>query len=125
MNRFFRRISITILTFSLFISLHAHCMLNNIAGTDTILHDDYKYLSLVHGAIAWETGVIRRLYDFGQIFPDYKEDKQGRKLIENYENPDQTDPIGSFHSCPFLSCSWFYRRSRFWCDHSTCIRRSE
>ena len=78
-------------------------MLNNIKDTDSILHDDYKYLSLVDGAIAWETGVIRRLYDFGQIFPVYKQDKQGRKIIENYDNPDQT------HKTVRLIHALFYR----------------
>jgi len=68
-------------------------MLANIKETDSILHNNYKHLSLVDGAIAWETGVIRRLYDFGQIFPVYKQDKQGRKIIENYKNPDQASKL--------------------------------
>jgi len=94
MNNFFKRLSINILVLlSLFTGLLTNCMLNSIKDTDSILHDDYKYLSLVHGAIAWETGVIRRLYDFGQIFPVYKEDKRGRKIIENYGNPDQTSKM--------------------------------
>lgn len=94
MNRSVMRIlTNAIIVVLLFFSVFTRCMLNNIKDTDTILHDDYQYLSLVHGAIAWETGVIRRLYDFGQIFPKYKEDKQGRKLIESYEHPDQASKL--------------------------------
>jgi len=93
MNRFSTRISLTGVSLLIFISPHIQCMLNNIVETDTILHDDYKYLSLVDGSLAWETGVIRRLYDLGQIFPVYKTDKRGRKIIENYEHSEQTDPM--------------------------------
>ncbi len=57
MNRFLNRISLSIILLSLSFISSTHCMLNNIKDTDSILHDDYRYLSLVHGAIAWETGV--------------------------------------------------------------------
>lgn len=90
MKRFFKHIVIVSI---LFAGLHTHCMLNNIKDTDSILHDDYRYLSLVDGAVAWETGVIRRLYDLGQIFPVYKQDNRGRKIIQGYENPKQTSKL--------------------------------
>ncbi len=103
MNRSFRQFSLSIILLSLSFTSHTHCMLNNIIDTDSILHDDYRYLSLVHGAIAWETGVIRRLYDLGQIFPVYGQDKRGRKIIENYDNPEQT------HKTIRLIHAFFYR----------------
>jgi hypothetical protein len=103
MNNFFKKLLLSIIFLSPFAISFTHCMLNNIKDTDSILHADYNYLSLVHGAIAWETGVIRRLYDFGQIFPVYKQDKQGRKIIENYDNPDQT------HKMVRLIHAFFYR----------------
>jgi len=101
MNRFLKQLNIIFLSLS--ITSHTYGMLQNIKDTDSILSDDYKYLSLVHGAIAWETGVIRRLYDFGQIFPVYGQDKHSRNIIENYENPDQT------HKTVRLVHTLFYR----------------
>ncbi len=93
MKRYYKHIAVGIVLFLLFAGLLTNCMLNNIKDTDSILHDNYKHLSLVDGAIAWETGVIRRLYDFGQIFPVYKQDKRGRKIIENYEKLEQTSRL--------------------------------
>lgn len=37
----------------------------NIKGT--AVTDNFKHLSWLNGAIAWETGFIRRLYDYGEI----------------------------------------------------------
>lgn len=59
-------------------------------GTYHILNDEYKHLSLVHGVIAWNTGVIRRLYDKGHIFPVLGKDKENRKVITGYEKLDET-----------------------------------
>ena len=42
-----------------------HANINNIKGTYDILQDQYKHLSVIHGAVAWETETIRRLYDLG------------------------------------------------------------
>ncbi len=33
------------------------------------------------------------MYDLGQIFPVYGQDKQGRTTIENYAHPDQTSKL--------------------------------
>lgn len=90
MKRYYKHIAVLLMLVS---NLFITCMLNNIKDTDSILHDDYKYLSLVDGAIAWETGVIRRLYDLGQIFPVYKQDNRGRKIIQGYENQKQTSEM--------------------------------
>src|SRR2546423_1162989 len=77
----------------IFFALTINCTVNNIASTYSILHDNYKYLSLVHGAVAWETGTIRQMYDIGQIFPIFQQDKQGRYIITGYDNIKETDPI--------------------------------
>jgi len=78
-------------------------MLKNVAKTHTILHDNYKHLSLVHGAIGLETGVIRRLYDLGEIFPVYGKDTLDRNIIEKYKKLENTDPIAR------LIHTFFYR----------------
>jgi hypothetical protein len=46
-------------------SLHAN--INNIKGTYDILKPEYKQFSVIHGAVAWETGTIRRMYDLGAL----------------------------------------------------------
>lgn len=70
----------------------AHCMLKNTKDTYQILSNDYKHLSIAHGAIAWETGFIRRLYDFGQIYYTTTQDKNNPNLqvIEEYIHPEKT-----------------------------------
>lgn len=66
-----------------------------------ILNEDYKHLSLINGGILWETGFIRRLYDFGQIFPLYKDEMltdpatgeewpSGIKMLTDYQFPEKT-----------------------------------
>lgn len=93
---------------------HAQCMLKNIKDTYQILNNDYKHLSIAHGAIAWETGFIRRLYDFGQIFPVFIDEMKkdpitqelkptGRKIIGSYEHLDKT------HKTTRLVHALFYR----------------
>ena len=101
MSLFFKRITISLVV--LFISTYSQCMLNNIAKTHNIVHNSYKHLSLVNGAIGWETGVIRRMYDFGEIFPLYREDKRNRKFIAQYEDPEKT------HQTVRLIHTLFYR----------------
>ncbi len=93
MKRYYKHIAVIFILLVLFAGLLTNCMLNNIKDTDSILHDDYSYLSLVDGAIAWETGVIRRMYDFGQIFPVYKLDNRDRKIIQGYVHPERTDQM--------------------------------
>ena len=90
----------------MFMSFDAQCMPKNIKNTYKILSDDFKYFSLAHGAIAWETGVIRRLYDFGQIFHQYKETIEeglNRTRIKGYLNPEKT------HKTVQLTHALFYR----------------
>ncbi|HSC24659.1 MAG TPA: hypothetical protein VLB80_00380 [Candidatus Babeliales bacterium] len=74
-----------------FISCDVQCMLKNIKSTDTILSNDYKHLSLAHGAIFCVSGLIGGLYDRGNIHPIYGIDKQGRNIIENYKQIDSID----------------------------------
>lgn len=65
----------------------ADCMPKNIKGTDSVVADEYKHLSLVNGAIIWETGVIRRMYDYGNITPIIKKVKTtGRDQIIGFED---------------------------------------
>lgn len=76
----------------------------NLKGTYAILNDDYKYLSLIHGAIAWETGLIRNMYDYGQIYPKYEfKNDINRTVISGYTNLDQT------HRMIRLVYIFFYR----------------
>ncbi len=70
-----------------------HELLHNIKNTYSILNTAYKHLSLIHGVIAWEMGVIRHLYDAGQIFPTFKNNSRGRKVIESYEKLDETHKV--------------------------------
>jgi len=44
-----------------------HANINNIKGTYDILKQEYKHFSVIHGAVAWETGTIRRMYDLGAL----------------------------------------------------------
>ncbi len=74
----------------LFVITNALCMLKNIKDTYQILNDDYKHLSICNGAIAWETGFIRRLYDFGQVFYTTTKDKNDLDVIDKYVNPELT-----------------------------------
>jgi hypothetical protein len=83
--------------------IHTQCMLNNIAKTHHIIRDGFKHLSLVNGAIEWETGTIRRLYDYGEVFPVYRKDKQNRTFIAKYDNLDKT------HQTVRLIHTLFYR----------------
>lgn len=80
-------------------------MVYNIKGTYDVVKDEYKHLSLLHGAILWETGFIRRLYDFGEtpkeIFKDVKEKEATRKVIAGYQ------PGG--HDMARLVRAFFYR----------------
>lgn len=87
----------------LFILSNAFGMTKNIAGTYQILQDGTKHLSLAHGCIACETGFIRRMSDFGQIFPVFGLDKEGRKIIKGYDNLDAT------HMTTRLIHALFYR----------------
>ena len=98
-----RTLKTSILASFLFTSAYSPCMLNNIAKTHHIIRNNYKHLSLVNGAIGWETSAIRRLYDYGEIFPVYREDKQNRKFIDHYENPEKT------HQTVRLTHAMFYR----------------
>lgn len=68
-------------------------ILKNIKDTYNILNDDYKHYSLVHGAVAWETGIIRNMYDFGPIFPKFGIDQERRKIINGYLNPNETSKL--------------------------------
>lgn len=102
MNKFFK-VLINILLLSLGTNIYIQSMLKNIKEVFSVVHKDYKHLSLVHGAIAWETGTIRRLYDDGQIFPVYKKDTRNRKIIATYENLEQT------HKMVRLIHTLFYR----------------
>ncbi len=66
--------------------------LKNIKDTYSLLRPEYKHLSLIHGAVAWETGVIRRMYDFGKIEPEYQE-TNGRTEIVGYKNPETNHAV--------------------------------
>jgi len=75
-----------------------HANINNIKGTYDILKPEYKHFSVIHGAVAWETGTIRRMYDFGAL------GKHGDKIKSKtialvheifYRNPD-TEDISEF-----------------------------
>jgi len=65
------QLSFTLLFFTLLAAtlctpvLHAN--INNIKGTYDILNPEYKHFSAIHGAVAWETGTIRRMYDLGGL----------------------------------------------------------
>ena len=60
------RLIFTLLAATIFTpSLHAN--INNIKGTYDILKPEYKQFSVIHGAAAWETGTIRRMYDLGAL----------------------------------------------------------
>lgn len=72
---------------------HSFPILKNIKNTYSILNDEYKSYSLVHGAVAWETGIVRNMYDFGQIFPKFGKDQEGRKIIIGYENLGETSKL--------------------------------
>ncbi len=77
--------------------------LNNIKGTYSILPENQREaFSLIHGAVAWESGVIRRMYDFDQIFPDIQE-INGLKKIVGYLKPEKT------HAVARLIHALFYR----------------
>lgn len=74
------------LVFLFFLPCTVHAMLQNIKDTHAIVNEEYRdKFSLVNGAVAWETGVIRRLYDFGQITISYKQET-GRITISHYDN---------------------------------------
>src|SRR5215510_5457598 len=79
--------------------------IKNIKNTYQILSPGCKHLSIAHGAVAWETGFIRRLYDFGQIFPAYISDPTmpTRKLIDHY------DELNDTHMTVRLVHALFYR----------------
>lgn len=51
----------------------------NIKGTYDSLKSEYKDLSIIHGAVAWETGVIRRLHDYGAL--GFRGDKIPSKTV--------------------------------------------
>lgn len=100
---YFSKCAMAVFAMLFLVIAHAHGMLQNIKNTYNIVHDEYKHLSLVHGAIAWETGVIRRLYDLGPTYPTYGNDQHGRKVIIGYVNIDQT------HKLVRLIHALFYR----------------
>ena len=65
MQKQLRRLFTSVAFMVLAPSLHAN--INNIKGTYDILKDEYKNFSVIHGAVAWETGTIRRIYDLGAL----------------------------------------------------------
>ncbi|KKQ12189.1 MAG: hypothetical protein US22_C0001G0018 [candidate division TM6 bacterium GW2011_GWF2_36_6] len=67
MNGYTRLISIFLLCTSSY--LHA-TNITHLHGTFTILPDDLKDLSLIHGAIAWHGEIIRNIYDCTTLTPD-------------------------------------------------------
>lgn len=88
MNKFFTKISLIII----FLFHDADAMLKCIKNTYYPLQVDYKHLSLVHGAIIWETGTLRRMYGLGQIYPEYALDKKNPnfKIVDYYKNTEDT-----------------------------------
>lgn len=73
------------------------CQIKNIKGTYDILDDTHKHFSLVHGAVAWETGYIRKLYDCGHIFPRFnRHNQQGQSVISGYDHTDEQHNIIRF-----------------------------
>ena len=58
--------------------------IDNLKGTYDILKNDYKHLSIIHGAIADEKDYLMRLYDYGSFG----------------EEKDATDQAGAVHKIP-------------------------
>jgi hypothetical protein len=65
MQKQLRRLLTSLVFAVLATSLQAN--INNIKGTYEILKDEFKDFSVIHGAVAWETGTIRRMYDLGAL----------------------------------------------------------
>ena len=70
--------------------------LNANKGIYAKLNSEHRHLALVHGEIAWKSGIIRRMYDFGQIFPEYEtkgEGENARTTIARYNNSEKTHAV--------------------------------
>lgn len=75
-------------------SLHAN--INNIKGTYDILKPEYKQFSVIHGAVAWETGTIRRMYDLGTLGKKTSQiESKTIQLVHQlfYRIPESTSPV--------------------------------
>ncbi|KKR96784.1 MAG: hypothetical protein UU47_C0007G0002 [candidate division TM6 bacterium GW2011_GWE2_41_16] len=57
--------------------------LNNLKGTVSILPPELRDVSLLEGAVAWESGFVRQLYDFGPM-RSYEPIKRGAESIKDY-----------------------------------------
>lgn len=67
-----------------------------------VVSNEYRnQMSLFNGVVAYETGLIRKLYDFGNISPIWGKDKLNRKTITGY-NPTGDAIIKLIHA-------FFYR----------------
>ncbi|MFA6263525.1 MAG: hypothetical protein WCW33_02880 [Candidatus Babeliales bacterium] len=62
-----KRFSYFLIAIALLLNFSLHANIENIPGTYSIFKS-YQHLSSLHGAIAYETGTIRRMYDFGTLF---------------------------------------------------------
>ncbi len=61
--------------------------IDNLKGTYSILPGNMKELSVIHGAIAWQKGVIRRIYDLGHMTDG---EPTHKPRADEYKKPDGT-----------------------------------
>ncbi len=82
---------------SIFFTNSVQPSLNNLKGTYSHLNPEQRHLSLIHGAVAWETGVIRQMYDYGRIFPKIenvlRSNEESRKTIVGYDKLEETSAV--------------------------------
>src|SRR3972149_2218435 len=84
LNKFFKRIWVW-----LYVLVAANLFAGNIENIKcvyTILAPEHRELSVIHGAVLWERGVIRRLYDFGDFGEKERASKKNPliKMMETF-----------------------------------------
>ena len=96
--RTIKKISCALAVFLVIFTLNAN--LDRIAGTYTCFSrpDDAELFSPIHGAIAWETGTIRRIYDFGPMFDveqareQFLHEQKQAEARDEQKDPDAKQP---------------------------------